>query len=335
MTNDKSKKKITLLAKIGISILALIFSPFILLLGWIIGVIWLLFFRKKLSDKPEKMKKWTVCISSASALSFFIFIYIVQSSAPLPTELVLSPAIEVQELEVNTDYAINLSYTPADASLSNISYTVDDASLATIATDSDNPSILTLHTKEEGTITISAKKGSVESNTLTFKIIDSERIKREAAEEQARLEAEQKRIAEEKAAEEAEQKRLLEEQAAKKEAQRLAEEKAAAERMANQQAEAQRIKETEQAAQNATNNNTAPVASSNQNAESTPAPAQSTPTQNNSSTSSMQNGSMVWIDDTAEKYHKSATAHRMDNAYQVTEEEAVAKGKTRCKICWR
>lgn len=80
-------------------------------------------------------------------------------------------------------------------------------------------------------------------------------------EESAAEEAEQKRIAEEKAAKEDEEKRLLEGQAAKEEAQRLAEEKAAAERIANRQAEAQRIKETEQAAQNATNNNTAPVAS--------------------------------------------------------------------------
>lgn len=43
---------------------------------------------------------------------------------------------------------------------------------------------------------------------------------------------------------------------------------------------------------------------------------------------------MVWIDDTAEKYHRK-NGCGMDNAYQVTLEEALQKEKTPCGNCYR
>lgn len=46
------------------------------------------------------------------------------------------------------------------------------------------------------------------------------------------------------------------------------------------------------------------------------------------------NSTMVWIDDTAKRYHKK-NGCGMDNAYQVTLEEALAKGKTPCGNCYR
>ncbi len=56
-------------------------------------------------------------------------------------------------------------------------------------------------------------------------------------------------------------------------------------------------------------------------------PQQAEPSGNSSST-------MVWIDDTAKRYHKKNGCN-MDNAYQVTLEEAIAKGKTPCGNCYR
>lgn len=56
-------------------------------------------------------------------------------------------------------------------------------------------------------------------------------------------------------------------------------------------------------------------------------PQQTEPSGNSSST-------MVWIDDTAKRYHKK-NGCGMDNAYQVTLEEAIAKGKTPCGRCYK
>lgn len=43
---------------------------------------------------------------------------------------------------------------------------------------------------------------------------------------------------------------------------------------------------------------------------------------------------LVWIDDTAARYHKK-NGCGMNNAYQVTLDEAIAKGKTPCKRCYK
>lgn len=47
-----------------------------------------------------------------------------------------------------------------------------------------------------------------------------------------------------------------------------------------------------------------------------------------------ENATMVWIDKTAKRYHK-ANGCNMDNAYQVTLEEALAMGKTPCGRCYK
>ena len=43
---------------------------------------------------------------------------------------------------------------------------------------------------------------------------------------------------------------------------------------------------------------------------------------------------LVWVDDTAKRYHRK-NGCGMDNAYQVTLDEAIAMGKTPCKRCYR
>lgn len=44
---------------------------------------------------------------------------------------------------------------------------------------------------------------------------------------------------------------------------------------------------------------------------------------------------MVWVDDTAAKYHRKSNCSGMDNAYQVTREQAESMGKEACKKCFR
>ncbi len=175
---------------LGISIIILLsicFFAFIVAFGWIAGIIWLTFFRKKLNTSPGKQKKYTLAISAASVLSLFIFIYAIATAPPSPTMLVLYSEIEGEMLEINSDYTITLQYEPSDATLSAVTYKVDTPSLAEITTDSDNPSQLTLHTNSEGTINITAVRGSLESNTLSFEIIDSARIEQEKAAETAKI----------------------------------------------------------------------------------------------------------------------------------------------------
>lgn len=178
-----------------IILLSICFFAFIVLLGWIAGIVWLIFFRKRMNTDPKKQKNYTIGISAASALSLLIFIYSMATALPSPTLLALSSNVEGQTLEINSDYIINLQYEPSDATLSAVTYKVDTPSLAEITTDSDNPSQLTLRTNGEGIINITAVRGSLESNTLSFEIIDSARIEQEKAAE-AEKEAEALKIAE-------------------------------------------------------------------------------------------------------------------------------------------
>lgn len=111
----------------------------------------------------------------------------------------------------------------------------------------------------------------------------------------AREEAEAQHLAAEQAAKEAEAKRLAEEQATKA----AAEQSAAITSTSSQ--------ETQTTQEQAT----------------TPPPAEST-----------DNSTIVWIDDTAKRYHKKDGCG-MNNAYQVTVDEAIAKGKTPCGRCYK
>lgn len=151
----------------------------------------------------------------------------------------------------------------------------------------------------EGIFEVYVACDDVISNSLVINVVDIT----------AREEAEAKRLAAEQAAKEAEEKRLAEEQAAKEaEAKRLAEEqaaKAAAEQSA------------------AITSTSSQETQTTQEQATTPPPAEST-----------DNSTIVWIDDTAKRYHKKDGCG-MNNAYQVTVDEAIAKGKTPCGRCYK
>ena len=63
-------------------------------------------------------------------------------------------------------------------------------------------------------------------------------------------------------------------------------------------------------------------------------PSSSSQSENIASTSNADNSIMVWVDDTAKRYH-SKNGCGMDNAYQVTLEEAINMGKTPCGRCYK
>lgn len=154
----------------------------------------------------------------------------------------------------------------------------------------------------EGTFSFYVQSGDIKSNTITINVVDI------SAREAAKKEAEEKRLAEETAAKEAEEKRLAEEAAAKE-----AEEKRLAEEAAAKEAEEKRL--AEEAATKETQENI--------------------PASESTNTSPEKSGEMVWIDETAKRYHSKSDCSGMDSAYQVTKEQAEALGKTPCGRCYK
>lgn len=61
---------------------------------------------------------------------------------------------------------------------------------------------------------------------------------------------------------------------------------------------------------------------------------QPTPVPTEAPTPQPGDSTIVWVDDTAKRYHKK-NGCGMDNAYQVTLEEALKMGKTPCGNCYR
>lgn len=309
--------------------------------GWIVGAVWLIFFRKRMSNDPGKQKKYTIGISMVSALSLSFFIYSMVAAPPSLTALTLSSPLDGQKLEINSDYTINVQCEPKGASLSAVIYSVDNLHLANVNTDLDNSSILTLHTKGEGQIIVTAKKGEIKSNALTFEIVDSVKVEQEkaaeaeklrkekaaeelaakeaeekTAAEQAAREAEEKRAAEELAAKEAEEKKAVEEQAAKE-----AEEKAARE------AEEQKAAE-ELAAKESTEKTTDPAPAPQPAAE--PVPVAEAQVQ------AVPGTATAYLSATGSKYHRIDDCGKMNpnNARETTVSEAEADGYGRCSKCW-
>ncbi len=96
----------------GIGMLCIL--SILLAFGWIAGVIWLLFFRKKLKDDPGKQKKQTIIVSSLSVLSLIFFIFGMGSDATseetsntLPTQIVTETTEGTMDTEsIETPLAI-------------------------------------------------------------------------------------------------------------------------------------------------------------------------------------------------------------------------------------
>ncbi len=103
----------------------------------------------------------------------------------------ISPDFAEQELDIDTDYTFTVVTDPTNASLKNAEYVADNG-YATITVSETEKGKFTLHTMAEGTITVVVRDWDTEteSNSLTFEVVDQERVAAEAAEAQAQAEAE-------------------------------------------------------------------------------------------------------------------------------------------------
>lgn len=79
-----------------------------------------------------------------------------------------------QELELDQDYVIDITLSPANATDTNLKYNVDG--MATFEKSTENSKQAILHTMSAGKVTVSVSNGEVKSNSLEFNIIDTDKI---------------------------------------------------------------------------------------------------------------------------------------------------------------
>lgn len=93
--------------------------------------------------------------------------------------ITLTPNFAETELDVNQDYVLSIKGNPSKASLKSLEYVVDDAS----ATFQKGPEsgMAVLHTGNEGVVTVYVKKDKIESNKITFQVVDQARQAEEEA----------------------------------------------------------------------------------------------------------------------------------------------------------
>ena len=219
----------------GMGILCLI--SLLLVFGWIAGLVWLIFFRKKLNDEPEKQKKQTIIVSVLSVISFVFLIYSLLSDHSSTIEEIpdSSTAIEESAPIVSTEETDIIS----EESTTMITESEPtETSVATTAPSQETTPENTPGSTVESTPTITPTEAPTPSPTSVAEVSDQP--------------------------------------------------------------------------------------------TSRPTVVESTESEQiNSGDSTI----MVWIDDTAKRYHKS-NGCGMNNAYQVTLDEAKAKGKTACGRCY-
>ena len=117
--------------------------------------------------------------------------------------ITITPNFADTELDVNTDYVFSVDGSPARANIKNLNYNVDDATATFVMGENEKTAIL--HTGAEGTITVYVSKSKVNSNQLTYSVVDQTKKAEEEAAAAAAAAAEAEAAAAAAAALEAEQ----------------------------------------------------------------------------------------------------------------------------------
>lgn len=81
MNENQTQKKHGVWFWIGRIMLIFLLIGLVLAFGWIAGIIWLVFSRKKLDAQPAKQKKMTIAISIGSIASFIIMVAAILNSS--------------------------------------------------------------------------------------------------------------------------------------------------------------------------------------------------------------------------------------------------------------
>lgn len=143
------------------------------------------------SRKRNSLIMLIIAIVLAVAIVISLVLLILQRTGL--ESITINPTFADTELDVNMDYIISVNTDPSGTNTKKFSYEADSSAVTFEAKD-DGTAIL--HTTGEGAVTIYVKKGKIESNSLTFQIVDkaaaaaAEQAAAAAAAEQERLAAE-------------------------------------------------------------------------------------------------------------------------------------------------
>ena len=134
--------------------------------------------------KKDRMKILLVSVVAFVLVIIIAVVIFLLKSLKTLDSLSLSPDFVDTELDVNQDYTFSLDASPSRANIKSLEYVVDDPT-ATL-NKGENENTVVLHTGAEGSLTVYVKKSKVESNHLTFQVVDMTK----RAEEQAAAAAE-------------------------------------------------------------------------------------------------------------------------------------------------
>lgn len=152
--------------------------------------------KKRNSTRIIVLAVTIVVILLLAGVAFFV----IKSLTSLDS-LAIAPDFAEQELDINADYTFTITADPKKTSLKSAEYVIDNTAATFTASDTEEGKAV-LHTMSEGTVTVCVRKSDVESNYLTFVIVD--KAAQAAAEAEAAAQAEAEAAAAAQAAAEAE-----------------------------------------------------------------------------------------------------------------------------------
>lgn len=293
--------------------------------AWILFIPAIFLYRRKFREEPLRKKKYTAALGTLSLLSLCVFGY-AQASAPDVEKISISPTSNY-EMDVNSEYPINIQVQPEDARPKKLELVTDNG-LLTLDYSRGESSCLLKSSGKTGESNVYLKTPDGKSSnaihiSVTDKKAEAEAKKKAEEEEKKKAETEAKLQAEAEAKQKAETEAK---QKAEAEAKQKAEEEARlqAEAAAKQQAEEEaRLQAETQAKQQA------------EEEARLQAEAEAAAAQEAEAAAAQPVEQMVWLSATGEKYHRIPNCGNMnpDKARQIPLSQAEGSYQA-CKNCW-
>ena len=107
-----------IIMKIFLTLLGLGMLLYLLPYAWILFIPAIFLYRRKFRAEPLRKKKYTAALGTLSLLSLCTFGY-AQASAPDIEKISISPTSNY-EMDVNSEYQLNIQVQPEDARLKNL-----------------------------------------------------------------------------------------------------------------------------------------------------------------------------------------------------------------------
>ena len=275
--------------------------------AWILFIPAIFLYRRKFREEPLRKKKYTAALGTLSLLSLCAFGY-AQASPPDVEKISISPTSNY-EMDVNSEYPINIQIQPEDARPKKLELVTDNGLLTLDYSQGESSCLLKSSGKTGETNVCLKTPDGKNSNAIHISVTDK------------KAEAEAKKKAEEEAKKKAEKEAK---QKAEAEAKQQAEEEARlqAEAQAKQQAEEEaRLQAEAQAKQQAE--------------EEARLQAEAAAAQEAEAAAAQPVEQMVWLSATGEKYHRIPNCGNMnpDKARQIPLSQAEGSYEA-CKNCW-